>query len=179
MGADLASFAMTMADRIFIMNTGTLQQSGAPLEVYRQPANRFVAGFVGSPAMNFVEARVVKGKGSYFIEAGAFKLELPEAFYSRVEGYADREVIFGVRPEDMAEHNPGTTGINGNTLTARTDVVETLGFETFVYLTCGPHAMVARMEAPERPLTVGQTLKVDVKMANTHLFDKETSKTIV
>ena len=68
---------------------------------------------------------------------------------------------------------------NGNTLTARADVVETLGAETFVYLTCGPHSIVARMEAPERPLEVGQSLEVDLKMLKTHIFDKETSQTIV
>ena len=171
--------AMTMADRIFIMNAGALQQSGVPLEVYKQPANRFVAGFIGSPAMNFFEARIVKEKDAYFIDAVGFKVKLPEAFHSRIEEYANREVIFGVRPEDMAEHNPAEADMNGNTITARADVVETLGFETFVYLTCGPHAIVARMESPERPLTVGQTLKVDLKMVNTHLFDKDTSRTIV
>ncbi len=171
--------AMTMADRIFIMNNGALQQSGVPLEVYKQPANRFVAGFIGSPAMNFIEATLVRGKDAYFIDADGFKVRLPEAFYPKVEPYAGRSVLFGVRPEDMAQHDPAAAGVNGNTLTARTDVVETLGFETFVYLTCGPHAIVARMEAPERPLTVGQTLEVDLKMANTHLFDKETSRTIV
>ena len=126
-------------------------------EVYKQPANRFVAGFIGFPAMNFVEARVTREKDAYFIDAVGFEVKLPEAFYSRIEGYVDREVLFGVRPEDMVEHNTVAAGINGNTLTARADVVETLGFETYVYLTCGPHAIVARMEAPERPLTVGQT----------------------
>jgi len=171
--------AMTMADRIFIMNNGALQQSGVPLEVYKQPANRFVAGFIGSPAMNFIEATVVREKDTYFIDADGFKVRLPKAFYSRIEPYAGRRIIFGVRPEDMSEHDPEASGANGNTLRARADVVETLGFETFVYLTCGPHAIVARMEAPERPLTVGQTLQVDLKMVNTHLFDKGTSKTIV
>ena len=171
--------AMTMADRIFIMNNGALQQSGVPLEVYKQPANRFVAGFIGSPAMNFIEATVVREKDAYVIDADGFKVRLPGAFYPKIEPYAGRQVIFGVRPEDMVEHDPSAAGVNGNTLTARADVVETLGFETFVYLTCGPHAIVARMEAPERPLTVGQTLEVDLKMANTHIFDKETSRTIV
>ena len=171
--------AMTMADRIFIMNNGALQQSGVPLEVYRQPANRFVAGFIGSPAMNFIEATLVREKEVYFIDAAGFKVRLPEPFYPKVSAYAGRPIIFGVRPEDMAEHDPGVAGLLGNTLTARTDVVETLGFETFVYLTCGPHAIVARMEAPERTLTVGQTLEVDLKMANIHIFDKESSRTIV
>jgi multiple sugar transport system ATP-binding protein len=171
--------AMTMADRIFIMHNGALQQSGVPLEVYKQPANRFVAGFIGSPAMNFIEATLVRQEGAYFVDAVGFKVKLPEAFYARVEAYVGRAVIFGVRPEDMAKHDPTAAGVYGNTLTARADVVETLGFETFVYLTCGPLSIVARMEAPERPLTVGQILEVDLKMSNSHIFDRETSRTIV
>jgi multiple sugar transport system ATP-binding protein len=171
--------AMTMASRIFIMNNGSLQQSGEPLEVYKHPANRFVAGFIGSPAMNFIDARLVCEQDRYFIDAGAFKVRLPEAFQTHLENYAGRPVIFGVRPEDMAAQAPGAECGNGNTLTARADVVETLGAETFVYLTCGPHSIVARMESPERPLAVGQTLQVELKMPKTHLFDRETSRTIV
>jgi multiple sugar transport system ATP-binding protein len=171
--------AMTMASRIFIMHNGALQQSGTPLQVYKQPANRFVAGFIGSPAMNFIEAMLVRESDAYFIDAASFRVRLPEAFSARIESYDGRPVIFGVRPEDMVEHNPAEGRINGNTLVARADVVETLGSETFVYLTCGPHAIVARMEAPERPLIVGQTLEVDLKMVKTHIFSKETSRTIV
>jgi multiple sugar transport system ATP-binding protein len=168
-----------MADRIFIMHNGALQQLGAPLEVYKQPTNRFVAGFIGSPAMNFIEARLIQEGSAYFIDAVGFKVRLPEAFYPKLEPYVGRQVIFGVRPEDMEERVPTAVGVHGNTLKARADVVESLGSETFVYLTCGPHAIVARMESPERPLTVGQTLEVDIKMSKTHLFDAETSRTIV
>jgi multiple sugar transport system ATP-binding protein len=170
--------AMTMASRIFIMNKGSLQQSGEPLEVYKHPANRFVAGFIGSPAMNFIDATLVREQDQDFIDAGAFKVRLPDAFHAHLENYAGRSVIFGVRPEDMAAQAPGAGG-GGNTLTARADVVETLGAEMFVYLTCGPHSIVARMESPERPLAVGQTLHVELKMSKTHLFDRETSQTIV
>jgi multiple sugar transport system ATP-binding protein len=171
--------AMTMASRIFIMNKGSLQQSGVPLEVYKHPANRFVAGFIGSPAMNFIDAILVHEQNQYFIDAGAVRLKLPEAFHAGLEYYAGRPVVFGVRPEDMTAQAPGAGGGNGNTLTARADVVETLGAETFVYLTCGPHSIVARMESPERPLAVGQVLLVELKMPKTHLFDRETSQTIV
>jgi multiple sugar transport system ATP-binding protein len=171
--------AMTMADRIFIMHNGALQQTGAPLEVYGQPANRFVAGFIGSPAMNFIEATLVPEDGACFIDAGGFRLRAPETFRSRLDPHAGRSVIFGVRPEDIAAHDPATGAGNGNTVTARAEVVETLGSEIFVYLTCGAHNVVARMEVPERPLTVGQILEVDLKMAKTHIFDKETSRTIV
>nr|MCU0602979.1 sn-glycerol-3-phosphate ABC transporter ATP-binding protein UgpC [Desulfobacterales bacterium] len=130
--------AMTMASRIFIMNQGSLQQSGEPLEVYKHPANRFVAGFIGSPAMNFIDATLVREQGAYFVAAEGFKARLPEVFSSKIAPYAGRPVVFGVRPEDMAAQAPGAGGGNGNTLAARADVVETLGAETFVYLTCGP-----------------------------------------
>jgi len=171
--------AMTMADRIFIMHNGALQQSGRPLDVYKQPANRFVAGFIGSPAMNFIEAELIREEGAYFIDACGFRVRLPEEFSAQVEPYAGRAILFGVRPEDVEAHDHAAGGGDGNTLTARAEVVETLGFELFVYLTCGPHAIVARMEVPDRPLTVGQMLEVSLKMAQTHIFDKETSRTII
>ncbi len=171
--------AMTMADRIFIMQNGTVQQTGTPLEVYGQPANRFVAGFIGSPAMNFIEATVVPEDGGWTIAAEGLRVRAPEAFHSSLESYAGQPVIFGVRPEDISVRNPAASVRNGNTVTARADVVETLGSEIFVYLTCGPHNVVARMEVPEPPVTVGQTLEMDLRMSKTHLFDKETSRTIV
>ena len=166
-----------MADRIFIMHNGALQQSGRPLTVYQQPANRFVAGFIGSPAMNFIEATIVAKEGGYYLEADGFTVQLPHAFSPRVSPYAGKQVIFGVRPEDVTEHDPAAAG--ENTLTVRADVVETLGFEIFAYLTCGVHPVVARMEVPKTPIEVGQTCEVDIRMDKTHIFDKETSQTIV
>jgi multiple sugar transport system ATP-binding protein len=170
--------AMTMATRIFIMNQGALQQSGAPLEVYKHPANRFVAGFIGSPAMNFIDATLVRDAQTYWVASDGLKVKLPGEFNARVEPYADRPVVFGVRPEDMAARD-AAAGEGANWLAARAEVVETLGAETFVHLSCGPHSIVARMETPERPLTVGQMLVVELKMTRTHLFDKETSQIIV
>src|SRR5512141_1292741 len=171
--------AMTMADRIFIMHKGGVQQTGAPMELYQKPANLFVAGFIGSPAMNFVEAKLIREADAWFIDAGEFRLRAPESFNTRLEPHAGRSVIFGVRPEDMTAHDPAAGAGRGNTLTARADVVETLGAEIFVHLTCGALAIVARMEAPEQPLVEGQTVDVDLKMVKTHVFDKETSQTIV
>jgi len=171
--------AMTMADRIFIMNQGTLQQSGRPLDIYRQPANRFVAGFIGSPAMNFIDATLLKEGNAYVLDGGSFRLRMPEAFHSAIESYCGRPVVFGVRPEDAMLHDPAMEPTEGNTLNVRADVVETLGFEIFAYLTCGPHALVARMEVPKRPIEVGQSFELALKMPQTHLFDRETSRTIV
>jgi multiple sugar transport system ATP-binding protein len=170
--------AMTMADRIFIMSKGVLQQSGAPMEVYTKPTNRFVAGFIGSPAMNFIDARVLGMNGELFIDAGAFRVEVPESFRPRLGPYAGQQVVFGVRPEDIAAHDSSQPG-NGSTMTARAEVVETLGSEIFAHLSCGMHSIVARMPVPENPLRVGETLKVGVRMAKTHVFDVKTSETII
>ena len=170
--------AMTMADRIFIMTKGVLQQSGTPMDVYSKPVNRFVAGFIGSPAMNFIDSKVVQADGGLFLEAGGFRVKVPEPFRPPLQPYAGRPVVFGVRPEDISAHNPAATG-NGNTISARADVVETLGSEIFAHLTCGTDSIVARMEVPERPLRVGETLQVDLRMAKTHVFDAQTSLTIV
>jgi len=171
--------AMTMADRIFIMSNGVLQQSGAPMEVYTKPANRFVAGFIGSPAMNFIDAKVVASDGALSIDAGALRVDVPESFRSRLQPYAGRQVVFGVRPEDIAAHDSSAGADSGNTVTTRADVVEPLGSEIFAHLTCGAHSIVARMDVPDNPLYVGDTLTVDLKMAKTHVFDSETSQTII
>jgi multiple sugar transport system ATP-binding protein len=171
--------AMTLADRVVVMNDGRIEQVGTPNDLYHFPATRFVAGFIGSPAMNFIEATLVREGGNWFIDAGGFRVRAPEAFHSRLEPHAGRQVIFGVRPEDIAACDPGAVVGLGNTVTARADVVETLGSEIFAYLTCGTHSVVARMEVPECPLTVGQTLDVELKMSKVHIFDKETSRTIV
>jgi multiple sugar transport system ATP-binding protein len=171
--------AMTMADRIFIMHNGALQQTGAPMEVYGQPANRFVAGFIGSPAMNFIEAKVAVENGAAFIDAAGFRVRAPETFFPRLKPYIGRPVIFGVRPEDMYLHDAAMGAGNGNTITAHSDVVETLGSEIFVYLTCADQSIVARMEVPDCPPTVGQKLEVDLKMTKTHIFDTQSSRAIV
>ncbi len=169
--------AMTMANRIFIMSKGVVLQSGAPMEVYSKPANRFVAGFIGSPAMNFFDARIVSDKGVLFIDGASFQVAMPEAFRTPLEAYAARDVVFGVRPEDVSLHQPGIDG--GNTITAKAEVVELLGSEIFVHLTCGAHALVARMAVPERMISAGETIQIDFRMAKTHVFDKESSHTII
>ncbi len=171
--------AMTMADRIFIMHNGVLQQTGAPMEVYGQPVNRFVAGFIGSPAMNFVEAKVTSTDGVVFIETAGFRVQAPEPFHSRLTPYLGRPVIFGVRPEDVFLEDPRRSDGAGNPIQAHADVVETLGSEIFIYLTCQEQSIVARMEVPDRPPTVGEMLQVNLKMAKTHIFDAETARAIV
>ncbi|HEC92764.1 MAG TPA: sn-glycerol-3-phosphate ABC transporter ATP-binding protein UgpC, partial [Candidatus Atribacteria bacterium] len=128
--------AMTMASRIFIMNDGRLQQSGTPLEVYKKPANKFVAGFIGSPAMNFIDSKITKENGDYFIDAESFKVKLPQPFYSKVSAYEGKEVIFGVRPEDIHDKKFFSEATSSNTIRVKVDVIEPLGAEIFIYLAC-------------------------------------------
>ncbi|GHU02963.1 sugar ABC transporter ATP-binding protein [Betaproteobacteria bacterium] len=171
--------AMTMADRIFIMSKGVLQQHGSPMEVYAQPANRFVAGFIGSPAMNFVEATLSATDDGLSIQTSGFQLKMPETYRSRLEAHVGRPVVFGVRPEDISLHDPSVSSSGKSAVNARADVVETLGSEIFAHLTCGSDSIVARMAVPESPLTEEQVIQVDLNMSKVHVFDKESSKTIV
>jgi multiple sugar transport system ATP-binding protein len=171
--------AMTMADRIFIMSRGILQQSGAPMEVYSRPVNRFVAGFIGSPAMNFVDAALIAQDGALFIDAQGFRLRMPEAFGAALAPHVGKNVVFGVRPEDIALSGPAGSAEEGSTMMTRAEVVETLGSEMFVHFSCGAHNLVARMEMPEQPLSVGQMQLMSLKLSRTHVFDKETDRAIV
>jgi multiple sugar transport system ATP-binding protein len=170
--------AMTMASRIFVMNSGTVQQSGAPMEVYRHPASQFVAGFIGSPGMNFVEAALRQEEDALFVDRKEFRLRLPESFRVRAAPNVGRTVLFGVRPEDITVTETAASSADRR-ISARIDVVETLGYETFVHFTCGDRTLVARLEAPQQPIEVGRVLELTVDMARTHLFDTETMRTIV
>ena len=142
--------AMTMADRIFIMNKGVVQQSGAPMEVYAQPVNRFVAGFIGSPAMNFFDARLVNEAGQLFIDGGSFRVAMPEAFRANLAAHVGQG---GGLRRPPGRHlrciKPGAEV--GNTISAKAEVVEMLGSEIFAHLSCDAHALVARMAVPKQP----------------------------
>ena len=173
--------AMTMADRIFIMSRGVLQQNGTPMEVYARPANRFVAGFIGSPAMNFVDATLDATSDGLWVDAGGFRVRVPAAFEAPLDGHRGQGVVFGVRPEDIALASASGSERNDedNVVNARAEVVETLGAEIFLHLACGAHTLVARMPVPERMVEVGETVQVEFKMAKTHLFDKTNEATLV
>ena len=170
-----------MADRIFIMSRGVLQQNGTPMEVYARPANRFVAGFIGSPAMNFVDATLDATSDGLWVDAGGFRVRVPAAFEAPLDGHRGQGVVFGVRPEDIALASASGSERNDedNVVNARAEVVETLGAEIFLHLACGAHTLVARMPVPERMVEVGETVQVEFKMAKTHLFDKTNEVTLV
>jgi len=166
--------AMTMGERIAVMNQGVLQQLDTPQTLYDRPVNVFVAGFMGSPAMNFIPGQLVaEPNGDLWAQAEGVRLKLSEADSSRLQPHAGQQVIFGVRPE----HIGPTTGLSetapGRTADANVTVVEPLGSEAYVYLNVGPHELVARMDAAVRP-TAGQNLQVSFDVDRLHVFDSKT-----
>ncbi|MCH9685029.1 MAG: sn-glycerol-3-phosphate ABC transporter ATP-binding protein UgpC [Deltaproteobacteria bacterium] len=158
--------AMTLADRLFVLEGGHIQQSGAPLEIYERPANRFVAGFVGSPAMNFVDARVSHDQGTTTLRVsdddGTTAIAVPSE--ARFEDLAEgRPVCLGIRPHDVA---PAADGA----LTLRAELVETLGPDAHVHGQLGGQPFIACL-AGSRPVDRGSTITLAV--TDLHLFDAD------
>lgn len=162
--------AMTMASRIAVMNKGILQQLDTPQELYDLPANLFVAGFIGSPAMNFFPAHLRKDGNALFVDAGDFSIKVPDARTALYQPYADKEVIFGIRPEDI--HNPmfAPPGIHAEPVESKVDVTELMGNEIFLYLISGKNNYVARVD-PRTRFQIGDQVQVVFNMDNFHLFD--------
>ncbi len=162
--------AMTMATRIAVMNKGVLQQLDTPQKLYDFPANQFVAGFIGSPAMNFFPARLHQDGSSLYVKTDEFSVKIPEGRADVYRSYAGREVIFGIRPEDI--HNPefAPPGIHSELVKSVVDVIELMGNEIFLYLLSGDNNYVARVD-PRTRYQVGETVLVAFNMDNFHLFD--------
>ena len=169
--------AMTMASRIAVINKGILQQVDTPQTLYDFPNNLFVAGFIGSPAMNFFPATIKQGDGHLFVDGDSFNVQIPDNKVEVYNAYVDKPVIFGVRPEDI--HNPEFTppSIIEQPVDAVVDVTELMGNEIFVYLKSGEHVFVARVD-PRSRYSVGDQVKVVVNMDNMHIFDRETEDAI-
>jgi multiple sugar transport system ATP-binding protein len=167
--------AMTMGDRIAVLNQGKMQQVDTPLQLFYHPANLFVAGFIGSPAMNFMNGTLVADNGGVVVDADPLKLKLPAEHAEKVRGHVGRPVIFGVRPDDIYDRSlpAPVTGEEGNSATLAVDVTEPMGSTVYAYLTIGPHLLVADLKA-ETKARIGGKLEVAFDMVKTHLFDPET-----
>jgi multiple sugar transport system ATP-binding protein len=169
--------AMTMADRIAVMNFGVLQQVDTPLNLYERPANLFVAGFIGSPSMNFFDGTIEKSGDGILVDCGSFTVEIPADRAGAYTGYTGKEIIFGMRPEDI--HNPDFTppGIMPAEVTGNVDVTEVMGNEIFAYLNSGEHTYIARVD-PRTRYTIGADVQLVFNMQNMHIFDKDTEEAI-
>jgi multiple sugar transport system ATP-binding protein len=169
--------AMTMASRIAVMNFGLLQQIDTPQVLYDLPDNLFVAGFIGSPAMNFFPAKLKKEDGRLLVDAKAFSVEVPTNRTEVYGGHIDKDVIFGIRPEDI--HNPefAPPGITAQPVDAKVDVTELMGNEIFVYLRSGDHTYIARVD-PRTRVHMDDDMQVVFNMDNMHIFDSETEQAV-
>jgi multiple sugar transport system ATP-binding protein len=166
--------AMTMASRIAVMKDGILQQIDSPQQLYDHPANVFVAGFIGSPSMNFFDATLVESDGKLEVNAGGFRLEVPNPKAEEWRQHKGKQVIFGIRPEDMHTKPFVPPGILESDMQARVDVVEMMGNEIFLYLmTKDDKQFIARVD-PRVRSAVGEEVTMAVNMANAHIFDPKT-----
>jgi multiple sugar transport system ATP-binding protein len=169
--------AMTMADRIAVMSAGVLQQIDSPQNLYNKPNNLFVAGFIGSPAMNFFNGSIRQGDGHLFVDGDSFALKIPVDRNKPFEPYIGKPVIFGIRPEDIHSPQFAPPGIVAQPVDAKVDVTELMGNEINLYLNTGEHNYVARVD-PRTNVHFGDQMEVVFNMENMHVFDRETEQAI-
>jgi multiple sugar transport system ATP-binding protein len=168
--------AMTMATRIAVINRGKLQQLDTPQNLYNRPTNLFVAGFIGSPAMNFFPATIRKSQG-IVADAGEFKVPLPADRARSYEPYVGKSVVFGIRPEDIHDLEFVPPSIDSAKISAKVDVTELTGNEILLYLVTGKNTFVARVD-PRSKMRVGTQAQVAFNMKKFHVFDAATEKAI-
>ncbi|HLV10212.1 MAG TPA: sn-glycerol-3-phosphate ABC transporter ATP-binding protein UgpC [Halanaerobiales bacterium] len=174
--------AMTMGTRIVVLRDGVIQQVADPLTLYNQPNNMFVAGFIGTPPMNFLDAKMVKEGNGYCLDgAGSFKIKIPEdkvAETPEIKDYEGKDVVFGVRPEDLNDASLYPDEVNDdNSFDAEVEVVEPMGSEIYLYLKINGYNPVARVDA-DSTAAVEDVVKLMVTLDKIHVFDSETEEVI-
>jgi multiple sugar transport system ATP-binding protein len=170
--------AMTMATRIAVMNNGILQQVDTPQVLYDKPGNLFVAGFIGSPSMNFFDATVVESDGKLLIDGGSFRVEVPEKKKGALLPHKGKEIVFGIRPEDIHAKPYVPPGILEADVQAKVDVTELMGNEIFIYALTGNKSFIARVD-PRCRARAGEQIELAFNMDNMHAFDQKTEVAIV
>ncbi len=160
--------AMTLGDRVVVMKDGVVQQVGEPLELYNEPANRFVAGFLGSPAMNFATVKLGASGGALWAEDDGIRIRVPGQIAGRLGRYAGEQVTMGIRPEDLhvaSDADPAELGFD-----AAVEVIEKLGSEILLDVAVGNHTMVASVE-PSIRVNVRDRLRLALNPERLHFFD--------
>ena len=162
--------ALTMADKIVVMKLGVIQQIGGPMELYNEPDNKFVAGFIGSPPMNFLVTKVVKEGDKVYVDEGTFRLEVTPAQAKFLQPYVGKEVTFGIRPEDVEFSHQE---IPGKTINGHVSVVEPLGSETQVYVSTSKAKVVGKIDPSVIP-EPDEKVALIVDMEKARFFDLDT-----
>ena len=168
--------AMTLADRIVLMREGKIEQQGAPLELFERPATKYVAGFLGSPSMNFIPVTVVKEQGGLAVKLGTgITFALPLSRFERAENYADKAVILGIRPEHMSRRGVAREGLAN--ADAEVELIQPTGSRTFAEFKLGGVKVVAELEAHDVQ-RAGERLELSIDMNRAILIDPTTEKVI-
>ncbi len=167
--------AMTMGDRIVVLKDGVIQQVASPLELYNNPINLFVAGFIGSPAMNFIKGELQRN-GQLYFKTPDFNLELNPENQNRLKYYSKKEIILGIRPEHFQIETDNQFK-DWPKILAKIEVIEPMGSETYAYLKCGNTSINARFQ-PSDLIKVGNTIKLALQPDKLHFFDPQTEQVV-
>ncbi len=170
--------AMTMGDRIVVMKDGIIQQIADPMNLYDKPVNKFVAGFIGSPPMNFIKGAIIGKDGKFYFNEGVFHVRIIDAMIPKLDAYINKEIIFGIRPEDIYDKLFVSSAPPENTIRATCEVVEPMGAEVYLHLNTGKNTMIAKVGGHDRP-EVNQDMDLVFDMSKVHFFDKDTDNLIV
>ena len=169
--------ALTLGDRIVVMKDGKVQQCADPMTIYDKPANKFVASFIGTPPISLINGRIIKNERKYYFDEGKFQVKLVEEMYKVIAPYEGKDVIFGIRAEDIYDKLFVSEASPENTIRATCEVVEPLGSEVYLYLNSGKSLFIARVGAHNRP-DVNCDMNLVFDMSKVHFFDPETENTI-
>jgi len=174
--------AMTMGDRICVMKDGVIMQVDAPLDLYNHPANMYVAGFIGSPPMNFFKGTIKRaGNNLNFIETNTrgtpIQVQLTDDLAHQAAGHVDKPIVFGIRPENAQDSLTLGSPNPAHTVEVNVEVSEPMGAETYLYLDTGAHSFIARVRATDR-FDVNQKVKITFQMDKAKLFDPATENVL-
>ncbi len=167
--------AMTLGDRVVVMKDGVVQQVGDPLELYNEPANKFVAGFIGSPAMNFATVTMVDGNGRLTAKSSGLEIEVPGPHADRLRGHVGQQLTLGIRPENL--HIASAADPEGLTFNSKVEVVEKLGSEILLDMRVGDDTMVAAVD-PATRAKVQDSLRLAINPERLHFFDAKTEAAV-
>ncbi|MFH1856632.1 MAG: sn-glycerol-3-phosphate ABC transporter ATP-binding protein UgpC [Candidatus Omnitrophota bacterium] len=169
--------AMTMGDRIVVLKDGFVQQVADPITLYNKPVNKFVAGFIGSPPMNFMAGKIEKHEKGFYFNEGNFKIKIVADMCKKLMNYIDKEVVFGIRCEDIHDKLFVSEDPLDNSITAVVEVIEPMGSEIYLYLNSGKHTFSARVSSNSCP-QINQEMDLIFDASKVHFFDKISEKTI-
>ncbi|MBD3306191.1 sn-glycerol-3-phosphate ABC transporter ATP-binding protein UgpC [candidate division KSB3 bacterium] len=175
--------ALTLGDRLVLMKDGIVQQIGDPRTMYNRPANVFVAGFIGSPSMNFLEGTLLAENGSLWLDMEDFRLQIPQQA-DNLDAFIQKKIIVGFRPEDIVDKDRAGFADTGNVMTAKIDVIEPIGSKELLYVSSGKHTFVAEIPelsvgATEKRALVEENIELAFNMEKLHLFAKDTEEAIL